>query len=83
MGGQPIIGHLVRKGFEVIAYDIDPARRDAVVTLTAAMMAASLVLPVTHPGAASRQSALLDTAYLEAISAPLRSRACRSANRLI
>ena len=30
--GQPIIGHLARKGFDVLAYDIDPARRDAVAT---------------------------------------------------
>ena len=30
--GQPIIGHLARKGFSVVAYDVDPARRDAVVT---------------------------------------------------
>jgi len=27
---QPMIGHLARKGFEVLAYDIDPAKRDAV-----------------------------------------------------
>jgi len=30
--GQPIIGHLARKGFDVLAYDIDAGRRDAVVT---------------------------------------------------
>lgn len=28
--GQPIIGHLVRRGFAVRAYDLDPAKRDAV-----------------------------------------------------
>jgi 3-hydroxyisobutyrate dehydrogenase-like beta-hydroxyacid dehydrogenase len=28
--GQPMIGHLARKGFEVAAYDIDPAKRSAV-----------------------------------------------------
>ena len=28
--GQPIIGHLVRKGFRVVVHDIDPARRTAV-----------------------------------------------------
>ena len=28
--GQPMIGHLARKGFEVAAYDIDPAKRAAV-----------------------------------------------------
>ena len=28
--GQPIIGHIARKGFTVIAYDIDAAKRDAV-----------------------------------------------------
>jgi 3-hydroxyisobutyrate dehydrogenase len=28
--GLPIVGHLVRKGFSVIAYDIDPAKRAAV-----------------------------------------------------
>jgi len=27
---QPMIGHLARKGFEVLAYDIDPAKRAAV-----------------------------------------------------
>ena len=29
--GQPIIGHLVRKGFAVLVHDIDPATRSAVV----------------------------------------------------
>jgi 3-hydroxyisobutyrate dehydrogenase len=28
--GQPMIGHLARKGFQVSAYDIDPAKRAAV-----------------------------------------------------
>jgi 3-hydroxyisobutyrate dehydrogenase len=28
--GQPMIGHLARKGFEVAAFDIDPAKRAAV-----------------------------------------------------
>ena len=28
--GQPLIGHMVRKGFSVAAYDIDPARREFV-----------------------------------------------------
>ena len=28
--GQPMLGHLARKGFEVSAYDIDPAKRPAV-----------------------------------------------------
>jgi 3-hydroxyisobutyrate dehydrogenase-like beta-hydroxyacid dehydrogenase len=28
--GQPIIGHIARKGFSVIAYDIDAGKRDAV-----------------------------------------------------
>jgi 3-hydroxyisobutyrate dehydrogenase-like beta-hydroxyacid dehydrogenase len=28
--GQPMIGHLVRKGFTVTAYDIDPGKREAV-----------------------------------------------------
>src|SRR4051812_48760368 len=28
--GQPMIGHLARKGFDVAAYDIDPAKRQAV-----------------------------------------------------
>lgn len=28
--GQPIIGHLARKGFSVSAYDIDPAKREPV-----------------------------------------------------
>ena len=28
--GQPMIGHLARKGFAVMAYDIDPAKREAV-----------------------------------------------------
>ena len=28
--GQPMIGHLARKGFEIAAYDIDPAKRSAV-----------------------------------------------------
>jgi 3-hydroxyisobutyrate dehydrogenase-like beta-hydroxyacid dehydrogenase len=30
--GQPIIGHLARNGFGVIAYDVDATKRDAVVT---------------------------------------------------
>ena len=33
--GQPIIGHLVRKGFTVVAYDIDAGKRAAVATLGA------------------------------------------------
>jgi 3-hydroxyisobutyrate dehydrogenase-like beta-hydroxyacid dehydrogenase len=28
--GQPMLGHLARKGFQVFAYDIDPAKRAAV-----------------------------------------------------
>lgn len=28
--GQPVLGHLARKGFQVSAYDIDPAKRAAV-----------------------------------------------------
>ena len=34
--GQPIIGHMVRKGLAVAAYDIDPAKKDAVANLGAA-----------------------------------------------
>ena len=33
--GQPIIGHMARKGFAVRAYDIDEAKRDAVARLGA------------------------------------------------
>src|SRR5918994_1053049 len=33
--GQPIIGHMARKGFSVVAYDIDAARRDIVTKLGA------------------------------------------------
>jgi 3-hydroxyisobutyrate dehydrogenase-like beta-hydroxyacid dehydrogenase len=33
--GQPIIGHIVRKGFSALAYDIDAAKRDAVSQLGA------------------------------------------------
>jgi len=33
--GQPIIGHLARKGFDVVAHDIDPAKRDAVAAVGA------------------------------------------------
>lgn len=33
--GQPIIGHLVRKGFTVVAHDIDEGKREAVATLGA------------------------------------------------
>jgi 3-hydroxyisobutyrate dehydrogenase-like beta-hydroxyacid dehydrogenase len=33
--GQPIIGHLVRSGFAVCAYDVDEARREAIGTLGA------------------------------------------------
>ena len=33
--GQPIIGHIARKGFSTIAYDIDAAKRDAVSRLGA------------------------------------------------
>lgn len=36
--GQPIIGHMVRKGFTVIANDIDRAKREAVVTRGAAWL---------------------------------------------
>src|SRR5882672_3730531 len=36
--GQPIIGHLVRKGFTVVAHDIDAAKRDAVVKQGAAWL---------------------------------------------
>ena len=28
--GQPMIGHLARKGFEISAYDVDPAKQAAV-----------------------------------------------------
>src|SRR5688572_9348585 len=31
--GQPIIGHIARKGFTVVAHDIDKAKRDAVAGL--------------------------------------------------
>jgi 3-hydroxyisobutyrate dehydrogenase-like beta-hydroxyacid dehydrogenase len=31
--GQPIIGHLVRKGFGVVVHDIDQRKREAVVKL--------------------------------------------------
>ncbi|MFN3458928.1 MAG: NAD(P)-binding domain-containing protein, partial [Novosphingobium sp.] len=31
--GLPLARHLVRKGFDVIAYDIDPARADEIVEL--------------------------------------------------
>jgi 3-hydroxyisobutyrate dehydrogenase-like beta-hydroxyacid dehydrogenase len=33
--GQPIIGHIARRGFSVLAYDIDAAKRDAVAALGA------------------------------------------------
>ena len=33
--GQPIIGHLARKGFAVVAYDVDESTRQAVATLGA------------------------------------------------
>lgn len=33
--GQPIIGHMARKGLTVSAYDIDPGRQEAVATLGA------------------------------------------------
>ena len=33
--GQPIIGHLVRKGFAVVVHDIDKGKRAAVATLGA------------------------------------------------
>ena len=28
--GQPMIGHLARRGFDVVAYDLDPAKQEAV-----------------------------------------------------
>src|SRR5687767_11412863 len=31
--GQPIIGHLARKGFTVLVHDVDAAKRDAVTRL--------------------------------------------------
>ena len=37
--GQPIVGHLVRKGFSVVAHDIDAGKRDAVLALGAAWAA--------------------------------------------
>ena len=39
--GAPIIGHLARKGFQVLAFDIDAGKRDAVVTLGAGWAAAA------------------------------------------
>ena len=33
--GQPIIGHIARKGFTAVAYDIDATKREAVTTLGA------------------------------------------------
>ena len=33
--GQPIIGHMARKGFTVVAYDIDEGKREAVARLGA------------------------------------------------
>ena len=34
--GQPIIGHMARKGFTVVVHDIDAGKREAVVQLGAA-----------------------------------------------
>jgi 3-hydroxyisobutyrate dehydrogenase-like beta-hydroxyacid dehydrogenase len=42
--GLPVIGHLVRNGFTVGAYDIDPAQRDAVVKSGARWAASSSAL---------------------------------------
>ena len=39
--GQPIIGHLARRGFVVRAYDIDPAKREAVARLGAGWAASA------------------------------------------
>jgi 3-hydroxyisobutyrate dehydrogenase-like beta-hydroxyacid dehydrogenase len=39
--GAPIIGHLARKGFQVLAFDIDAGKRDAVVKLGAGWAAAA------------------------------------------
>jgi 3-hydroxyisobutyrate dehydrogenase-like beta-hydroxyacid dehydrogenase len=39
--GQPIIGHLARKGFTVLAHDVDEGKREAVVTLGAGWAASS------------------------------------------
>ena len=33
--GQPIIGHLVRKGFSVVVHDIDEGKREGVARLGA------------------------------------------------
>jgi 3-hydroxyisobutyrate dehydrogenase-like beta-hydroxyacid dehydrogenase len=42
--GQPIIGHMVRRGFEVLAYDIDEAKRGAVEKLGAGWVGAPAAL---------------------------------------
>jgi 3-hydroxyisobutyrate dehydrogenase-like beta-hydroxyacid dehydrogenase len=49
--GQPIIGHIVRRGFTVAAHDIDPGKRDAVATLGAAW--------ADSPAALARSDAVL------------------------
>lgn len=42
--GQPIVGHLVRKGFGVVVHDIDEAKREAVAKLGAGWAAGSAEL---------------------------------------
>jgi 3-hydroxyisobutyrate dehydrogenase len=42
--GQPIIGHMVRKGFTVVATDIDAGKREAVVTRGAGWLDSSAAL---------------------------------------
>jgi 3-hydroxyisobutyrate dehydrogenase len=49
--GQPIIGHMVRKGFTVAAHDIDPDKRSAVATLGAGW--------ADSPAALARSEAIL------------------------
>ena len=38
--GLPIIGHLVRAGFPVVVYDVDPAKRETVAACGAAFVTA-------------------------------------------
>src|SRR6187401_237612 len=42
--GQPIIGHMARKGLAVAAFDIDAAKRDAVTSLGAGWAESSSAL---------------------------------------
>jgi 3-hydroxyisobutyrate dehydrogenase-like beta-hydroxyacid dehydrogenase len=72
--GQPIIGHLVRKGFAVVAHDIDRRQRDAVVARgagwldTAAALAQASEAVLVCVGYDREVRALLSDEWLQSLA---------------